>query len=82
MGASMGHLEQLVRIACTRPIVIAAIKISLIVGTVLNMVNQGGRILDGLPPSWFHVALNYFVPYCVSTYSAARNEMRRSWNHV
>lgn len=32
--------------------------------------------MDGLSPSWFHVGLNYLVPYCVSSYSAARNQMR------
>lgn len=57
--------------------VLAALKVSLVVGTLLNAINQGGRLLDGLPPSWFYVALNYLVPYCVSTYSAARNELRR-----
>ncbi|MCM2306725.1 MAG: hypothetical protein NDI91_04555 [Sulfuritalea sp.] len=30
---------------------------------------------QGLPPSWLHVMLNFLVPYCVSTYSAARNEL-------
>lgn len=56
---------------------IAAVKIALVVGTGLNLINQSGRLLEGLPPSWFHVLLNYLVPYCVSSYSAARNEMRR-----
>lgn len=55
----------------------AALKVALVVGTLLNIINRGGRLLDGLSPSWFHVALNYLVPYCVSTYSAARNEMTR-----
>lgn len=54
-----------------------AIKVALVVGTVLNIINQGGRLLDGLSPSWFHVALNYLVPYFVSSYSAARNELNR-----
>lgn len=63
--------------ACQRPIVIAAIKVALVVGTILNLINQGGRLLEGLPPSWFHMVLNYLVPYCVSSYSAARNELRR-----
>ncbi|MFA6312199.1 MAG: nitrate/nitrite transporter NrtS [Sterolibacterium sp.] len=76
----MGFLGSLLRTACTRPIVVAAVKIALVVGTILNLINQGGRLLDGLPPSWFHVVLNYLVPYCVSTYSAARNEMRRDDN--
>lgn len=73
----MGFSGSLLRTACKRPIVVAAVKVALVVGTILNLINQGGRLLDGLPPSWFHVVLNYLVPYCVSTYSAARNEMRR-----
>jgi hypothetical protein len=68
---------QLLQTACKRPIVMAAIRIALVVGTILNAINQGGRLFDGLSPSWFHVVLNYLVPYCVSSYSAARNEMRR-----
>lgn len=73
----MGNLNRLLLTACKRPIVIAAVKIALVVGTVLNAINQGGRLMEGLSPSWFHVLLNYLVPYCVSSYSAARNEMRR-----
>lgn len=67
----------LLRTACQRPIVLAALRLALVVGTVLNLINQGGRVVDGQPLSWFHVVLNYLVPYCVSTYSAARNELRR-----
>ena len=67
---------KLLRTACQRPIVVAALKVALVVGTILNLINQGGWLLDGLQPSWFHVLLNYLVPYCVSSYSAARNEMR------
>lgn len=70
-------MKELLMTACQRPIVLAAIKVALVVGTILNIINQGGRVMEGLPPSWFHVALNYLVPYCVSSYSAARNELRR-----
>ncbi len=67
----------LLQTACRRPIVFAALRLALVVGTVLNLINQGGRMLDGQPLSWFHVALNYLVPCCVSSYSAARNELQR-----
>lgn len=70
-------MKALLLAACQRPIVLAALRVSLVVGTVLNIINQGGRIMDGLSPSWLHVAMNYLVPYCVSSYSAARNELRR-----
>lgn len=74
----MSSLSTLARVACSREIVIPALRVALVVGTVLNLINQGGRILDGLDPSWFHVLLNYLVPYCVSSYSAARNQLRRT----
>lgn len=74
----MAFLSTLLRAACKRSIVQAAIKVALVVGTILNLINQGGRLFDGLPLSWFHVGLNYLVPYCVSSYSAARNEIRRN----
>ncbi|PKO90750.1 MAG: hypothetical protein CVU16_09435 [Betaproteobacteria bacterium HGW-Betaproteobacteria-10] len=73
----MTFINTLFQAACQRSIVQAAIKVALVVGTILNLINQGDQLLDGLPLSWFHVGLNYLVPYCVSSYSAARNEMRR-----
>lgn len=60
------------RASCQRRVVVGAIKVSLTVGSILNLINQGEHILQGLPPSWPHLFLNYLVPYCVSTYSAAR----------
>lgn len=73
----MTFVAALLNTACQRQIVLAALKVALVVGTVLNLINQGGRLMDGLTPSWFHLALNYLVPYLVSSYSAARNEMFR-----
>ena len=64
----------LLRIALTRRIFKTAMPVCLVVGTVLNLVNQGGAIFSGAGISWFHLVLNYVVPYCVSSYSAARVE--------
>lgn len=49
-------------------------QIALVVGTVLNLVNQGQGLLSG-EFSLAHLLMNYLVPYCVATYSAVRNEM-------
>lgn len=54
-----------------------ALKVALFVGTVLNLINQGGRLLDGTPLSWTQIVMNFLVPYCVSTYSAAKNEIEK-----
>ncbi|MDD5336492.1 MAG: nitrate/nitrite transporter NrtS [Rhodoferax sp.] len=68
-------MRALFRIACSRRIVANALRIALLVGTVLNLVNQGGAIISGSGVSWLHLVLNYAVPYCVASYSAARNQM-------
>ena len=49
-----------------------AIRVSLIVGTILNMINQGNHLIaldfDAINIPKF--ILNYIVPYSVSTYSS------------
>lgn len=59
----------------SRPIVVSAMRVSLVVGCVLNLINQGEVIFSGGPIAWSHVVLNFLVPYAVSSYSAARNQL-------
>ena len=66
-------MKDLLRAALSRRIASSALCISLVVGTVLNLINQGGSILSGSGVSWLHLLLNYLVPYCVATYSAVKN---------
>ena len=54
-----------------------AVKVSLFVGTLLNLINQSGSAWNGGSLSWPRLCLNYIVPFCVSTYSAAKNEVAR-----
>ncbi|WP_169257857.1 nitrate/nitrite transporter NrtS [Aromatoleum toluvorans] len=72
-----GALVRFLRSASSGPVRGVAVRVALTVGTILNLINQGGPLIAGEGISWTHVALNYLVPYCVSSYSAARNEMRR-----
>ena len=64
-------------LAISRRIVINALKIAGFIGTVLNIINQGGVILSGHNIAWGHIVLNYLTPYCVATYSAVKNELDR-----
>ena len=51
---------------------------SLVVGTVLVMINQGPALLHGdvqQALTW-RVPLNYLVPFCVSTWGALGNRRR------
>ncbi|MGZ8984635.1 MAG: nitrate/nitrite transporter NrtS [Methylotenera sp.] len=51
-------------------------KISLVVGTILNLINQGPSLFQGEPISWPHLLLNFLVPYCVASYSAAKHDIQ------
>ena len=55
-----------------------AFKIAVVVGIVLNAINNGDHLLRSEAINAWQVALNFLVPYCVSSYSAARNDLRRA----
>lgn len=61
--------------ALQKHIIITAFRIALVVGTILNIINQGDSILTGQDVAWGHLAMNYIVPFCVATYSAVKNEL-------
>lgn len=55
------------------PTVLAtAIKVSLVVGTCLNLINQGAAVWHGAPIDWPRLGLNYLVPFLVSSYSGGK----------
>jgi hypothetical protein len=43
---------------------------ALVVGSILNLINQGDRLIDGHPLNFIKLALTYCVPYFSSTYGA------------
>lgn len=54
---------------------ITSIKVALVVGTVLGLINYGDRIFlrhDMRLADWIKLVLTYVVPFCVATYGAAR----------
>lgn len=71
----------LLRRAFRPHIVKNALRIAAVVGTLLNLINQGPAWLDGEAISWLHLLLNYLVPYSVASYSAARNEASHAARH-
>ena len=44
--------------------------VAAIVGTILNLINQGDRLIAGQALDFTKLALTYLVPYFVSTYGA------------
>jgi hypothetical protein len=44
--------------------------VAVIVGTILNLINQGDVLLSGAHLNLIKIALTFVVPYCVATYGA------------
>ena len=57
-----------------RPVMLTAIKVALVVGTVLALINHGPALLalELSRQQILQIALTYLVPYCVSTYSSVK----------
>ena len=55
-----------------------ALKIALVVGTILAVINHGDAILEAsmTATAWVKVLLTFCVPYGVSWYSAVQAERR------
>ena len=64
--------QSFLSVALSRMVVIQAIKVAIIVGTILALINHGEKVLSLSLSSqdWFKVILTYLVPYSVSTWSA------------
>ena len=52
--------------------------VALIVGTVLNLINQGDALLGLASINWLKLILTYCVPYVVSTYGAVSYRLRKA----
>ncbi|QSZ43045.1 hypothetical protein GJV85_02265 [Sulfurimonas aquatica] len=66
------HIKIYCEIASSKSVVARATKVSFVVGTTLNLINQGDSLiaLDLINVSIIKLVLTYFVPYGVTTYTA------------
>ncbi|MEM9532755.1 MAG: nitrate/nitrite transporter NrtS [Pseudomonadota bacterium] len=65
-------MESWLTTAGRRDIVVRSLRVALVVGTVLVIINQGGVIAAGeaTAGTWVRSALTYLVPYLVSTHAS------------
>ncbi|WP_066984259.1 nitrate/nitrite transporter NrtS [Methylomonas lenta] len=65
-------INEWLKIALQTNILTRALKVALVVGSILMLINHGDVILsNGLSIKEFiKITLTYLVPYCVSTYSS------------
>lgn len=59
-----------VRRTLSRAILARSIAVSLVVGTILNAINQGSEILAGQPVNIARLLMTYAVPFFVASYGA------------
>ncbi len=78
MSKSNGSTETIgiVQMACSNGVPRYSLIIALVVGTVLNLINQGDVLIWGGEVNYLKLALTYCVPYCVSTYGAVMAQRR------
>jgi hypothetical protein len=48
---------------------------AVVVGTILNLINQGDALFAGRSLDWTKLLLTCLVPYCVATYGAVSFRM-------
>lgn len=51
--------------------------VALIIGTIINLINQGDALVAGHALNWIKIGLSYVLPYCVATYGAVSVQMSR-----
>jgi hypothetical protein len=52
------------------PSVRRSLTVAVMIGTVLNLINQGPEIFSGHWPIWWKLILTYFVPFAVASYGS------------
>ncbi|MEM7021007.1 MAG: nitrate/nitrite transporter NrtS [Pseudomonadota bacterium] len=67
---TMDRSQEVLRRVFGRPVMLRSLMVGIVVGTILNAINQGDALLAGATINWFKVALTYCVPFCVATYGA------------
>ena len=69
-NAEQSGLVRIIRLCFSGGIPKRSLIVAIIVGTILNLINQSDGMLGRAPIDWTRLVLTYMVPYCVSTYGA------------
>ncbi len=72
-------MKEWFQVARSPGVVRRALRVAMVVGSVLVLINHGDHLLTGKLASadLYKILLTYCVPYCVSTYSATSALMAR-----
>ncbi len=64
-------MSEWLKLAARADVVNRSLKVGLIVGTILTLINQGDALIVGTLTAdmLWKIPLTYLVPFCVSTYA-------------
>jgi hypothetical protein len=54
-----------------------SLKVAIVVGSILNVINQGDALMGAHAVSWVKLVLTFLVPYGVSTYASVAYKLNR-----
>ena len=68
------QINKFIKVALLKEVVFMALKMSLIVGSILALINHGDAIFEGILTrgNVCQIILTFLVPYSVSTYSSVK----------
>jgi len=69
-AGSQANRSRALRCALSWPVAKRSLAVMLLVGSVLNVINQGDVIWSHGAINWWKLFLTYCVPFCVATYGA------------
>jgi hypothetical protein len=74
----MSTLKLACRCAVSDGVPRRSLYVALVVGTILNLINQGDALFGAAEVNWIKIVLTYLVPYAVCTYGAVSYQLRRA----
>jgi hypothetical protein len=66
----MGRLREILCCCVSGGVPRRSLVVALVVGAILNLINQGDALVAGAPLAWTKILLTFLVPYGVATYGA------------
>ena len=71
----MSGLRRALYFATTAGVPERPLKVAVVVGTALNLINQYDALFGAMALNWLKLCLTYAMPYAVSTYGAVAFRM-------
>jgi hypothetical protein len=75
-GDGIKALSRICKLCVTDGVPRRSFAVAALVGTLLNLINQGDALLVGESLDWLKIVLTFLVPYCVATYGAVSYRLR------